>query len=91
MILSEALPIAEKLKAELAPFCSRIEIAGSIRRKKPEVKDIEIVCVLKDANDVKFWMHLLQKYYRIKGSPGGKYMQIFATDKIIADGRPPRL
>lgn len=43
MILSEALAIAEHVKAQLEPFCHHIEIAGSIRRKKPEVKDIEIV------------------------------------------------
>lgn len=28
----------------LAPHCERIEIAGSLRRLKPEVGDIEIVC-----------------------------------------------
>lgn len=44
---STALVIAEKIKAQLAPHCDRIEIAGSIRRKKPEVKDIEIVVIPK--------------------------------------------
>ena len=43
MKYEEALKIAEEVKALLAPHCLRIEIAGSIRRKKPEVKDIEIV------------------------------------------------
>lgn len=43
MKLEQALEIAEKVKALLAPHCERIEIAGSIRRKKPDVKDIEIV------------------------------------------------
>src|SRR5690348_10860398 len=43
MQLEEALKIAERVKAQLEPYCHRIEIAGSIRRKKPEVKDIEIV------------------------------------------------
>jgi DNA polymerase/3'-5' exonuclease PolX len=40
---ADALKIAEKVLAELKPFCYRAEIAGSIRRLKPEVKDIEIV------------------------------------------------
>jgi len=48
MNYAEALHIAEKLKADLAPYCERIEIAGSVRRKKPEnIKDIEIVCIPK--------------------------------------------
>jgi len=29
----------------LKPYCLQIEIAGSIRRKKPDVKDIELVAV----------------------------------------------
>ena len=40
-----ALKTAEALVEHLRPACVRIEIAGSIRRSKPEVKDIEIVCV----------------------------------------------
>jgi len=38
-----ALKVAESLVEHLRPACVRIEIAGSIRRLKPEVKDIEIV------------------------------------------------
>ncbi len=34
---------AEALAADLAPYCARIEIAGSIRRGKPTVADIELV------------------------------------------------
>jgi len=49
MKLEHAQQIAESLKAELEPYCERIEIAGSIRRKKPEVKDIEFVCIPKFA------------------------------------------
>ena len=38
-----ALEIVELLK----PYCERIEIAGSIRREKPMVKDIELVMIPK--------------------------------------------
>jgi DNA polymerase/3'-5' exonuclease PolX len=45
------LELAQEIAAEivglLSPFCSRIEVAGSIRRRKAEVGDIEIVCVPK--------------------------------------------
>jgi DNA polymerase/3'-5' exonuclease PolX len=47
MEFSKAYEIALRVKAQLAPHCDRIEIAGSIRRKKPEVKDIEIVAIPK--------------------------------------------
>jgi DNA polymerase/3'-5' exonuclease PolX len=40
-----ALKAAEALVKHLRPACVRIEIAGSIRREKPEVKDIEILAV----------------------------------------------
>jgi DNA polymerase/3'-5' exonuclease PolX len=41
--LIEAKRIAEELLEEMRPYCIRCEIAGSIRRRKTEVKDIEIV------------------------------------------------
>ena len=44
---SAALRIAEGLVREFRPYCERMEIAGSIRRGKAEVGDIEIVAVPK--------------------------------------------
>lgn len=43
--LDKAQNLAQRIKAELAPACSSIKIAGSIRRKKPIVGDIELVCI----------------------------------------------
>lgn len=43
--LAQARQIAEKYLAELKPYCTRIEIAGSIRREKETIHDIEIVAV----------------------------------------------
>ncbi|RJP53605.1 MAG: hypothetical protein C4583_04265 [Anaerolineaceae bacterium] len=42
---ADALKIAEELVECLRPVCTRIEIAGSIRRGKADVKDIEIVAI----------------------------------------------
>lgn len=50
MIWQEANDIALKVVEELKPHCIRIEIAGSVRRQKPEVKDIEIVLIAKPFN-----------------------------------------
>lgn len=47
MLLSKARTKAETLVEQMRPFCERLEIAGSIRRKKPDVKDIEIVAIPK--------------------------------------------
>jgi DNA polymerase/3'-5' exonuclease PolX len=41
--LHRADMIARDLKAKLEPYCARIEIAGSIRRRKEDVGDIEFV------------------------------------------------
>lgn len=41
----DALLIAGGLVERLRPACTRIEIAGSIRRGKADVKDIEIVAI----------------------------------------------
>jgi DNA polymerase/3'-5' exonuclease PolX len=48
MELSRAREIAKRVLVLLRPFCERAEIAGSIRRGKPEVGDIEIVVIPKD-------------------------------------------
>lgn len=47
MRLEEATTIAEKVKEILSPYCEKIEIAGSIRRRKPVVHDIDIVLIEK--------------------------------------------
>jgi len=48
----QAHSLALRIKAVLAPACERIEIAGSIRRKKQEIGDIELVAIPKLNNDL---------------------------------------
>lgn len=45
MKLQEARLIAEEVKGWLAPYCKKIEIAGSIRRQKAECGDAELLCI----------------------------------------------
>lgn len=46
MDLQQAQEIAAVIRAELAPFCQRVEIAGSIRRgKETGIKDVEVVAI----------------------------------------------
>ena len=46
--LSRAQRVAEAVVEQLRPYCQRIEIAGSIRRKKHWVNDIDLVLIPKD-------------------------------------------
>jgi DNA polymerase/3'-5' exonuclease PolX len=43
MEYKQAKEIAVRIYKSLEPFCTRLEIAGSVRREKPLVKDIELV------------------------------------------------
>jgi len=45
MELERAKKEAAGVVAKLQPHCQRIEVAGSIRRGKPFVHDIDIVCI----------------------------------------------
>lgn len=38
-------PIAQRLADALAPYCERIELAGSLRRRKDMIGDIEVVAI----------------------------------------------
>lgn len=46
------MPVAERLVMELDRHCERIEIAGSLRRLKPMVRDIEIVAIPTRATNI---------------------------------------
>jgi len=45
--LARAQQLAAAVRDELAPGCVRIEVAGSVRRRAPEVGDIELVIIPK--------------------------------------------
>ena len=45
MKLALAQRQADTIAAALRPHCERIEIAGSIRRQRPDVGDIDLVCL----------------------------------------------
>ena len=48
MELQKAKAIADNVVKVLEPFCDRIQVAGSIRRQKPFVNDIDLVLVARD-------------------------------------------
>jgi len=48
MELEKAKAIGDEVIKRLDPYCQRIEIAGSVRRKKPTVNDIDFVLIPSD-------------------------------------------
>lgn len=47
MNLPHARALADKIAAALAPLCERIQVAGSVRRGRPVVNDLDFVVMLK--------------------------------------------
>ena len=81
MELNKAKQIALQQIRILRPFCLEIYIAGSIRREKPEVKDIELVAV-----PLKTWSlesHFKNSNYYLNKN-GTKYKQ-YVTEGINVD------
>lgn len=87
MTLRQATEQAEAIRSLLEPLCERIEICGSIRRKQPEVSDIDIVCIpmrdpVKDMfgnqTHMEVWpefISIVNQWTKIKGEPTGRYTQ----------------
>lgn len=82
--LDYAKDIADKTVAQLRPFCERIQIAGSIRREKREVKDIEIVLIPR-AQDLFRLKCQIDKWRKIKGEFPCLYTQRRLPESIDLD------
>lgn len=85
--LAEAQRIAAEVVADLEPYCARIEVAGSVRRRKAQVSDLEVVAIpmIAHAGGLfgtepvnRLWEHLHAGSYEwLKGdNPEGKYYQL---------------
>ncbi len=64
--LEEAGKLAEAIKAAVEAHCEKIEVAGSIRRQKPKVHDIDFVVVAKSDSD---WKGINEILRRLKAKP----------------------
>lgn len=84
---AEALKIASAVVEELRPHCEKIEIAGSIRRKKPEVGDIEIVAIPKPYSSAPYENGIatvVNKWQKVKGNL--EYGKTKYTQRILPSG-----
>ena len=92
---AEAKRLADQLLAELSPVCERIEIAGGVRRQKPECHDIELVAVpktepMKDIfGEVVGRRNLLNEFIESQGyfcdKNGDRYKRIVYTEELNCD------
>ena len=92
MLLEYAKPIAQELVGYLRKGCIRCEIAGSIRRGKEQVKDIEIVAMPDMEPFVWGNEHLLdkllndleqqEKIIRVKGKSKYRKYAVYFTNPI---------
>jgi DNA polymerase (family 10) len=78
MPLQEAKRLADLAVAQLAPMADRIEIAGSIRRKRPECGDIDLVILPKPGRRRDIRERCLQRHPRLVED--GALNLIFQTD-----------
>lgn len=76
--------IADKIVSELNPYCERCEIAGSIRRKKPDCKDIEVVIIPRQ-KDLNKLSDVVNSWHKVKGDITGKYTQRILPQGIRLD------
>lgn len=84
---ADALAIATAVMEELRPHCLRIEIAGSIRRKKELVGDIELVVIPKPytTGDVESGIALVvNKWTKVKGEM--QYGKTKYTQRVLPEG-----
>lgn len=95
MNYNEARKIAVKYYHLFEPHCLRVNVAGSILRKKPEVKDIELVVLPKtQVNDrdlfapvtrCEKFIKFVDSFPRVKGNGAGKYAQLILPEGINLD------
>jgi DNA polymerase/3'-5' exonuclease PolX len=85
--LSRAKATAEEVVKILSPHCERIEIAGSIRRGKGFVKDIEIVAIPKPYETGLFESGIaavVNQWEKVKGTLD--YERCRYTQRILPNG-----
>ena len=72
---SEVEPLASKIVSTIGPYCTRVEVAGSIRRRKPTVNDIDIVVQPKPSS----WVQIIKEIRREFDAVTEKQGQKLAT------------
>jgi len=99
MYYNGAKALADDIIISLNPYCDKIEIAGSLRRGKEIIGDLEICCIPKNEESKDMFGNVEDVYRNpfflsiadtelgrvIKGMPVGRYMQIELPEGINLD------
>jgi len=87
-LLGYVLPIAEELKAELDKLkeIKKIDIAGSVRRRKETIKDIDILVIGKNKEKIMDYFTSLPVVSRILAK-GHTKSSVVLTNNMQADLR----
>lgn len=83
MNANDARDIADRLITALAPACERIAVAGSLRRRRPDVHDIDLVLIPRDR--VALQIQVLEIYGRKPEKMGEHYLMLKSFDGIQVD------
>ena len=81
--LEDADKLAEAIKAAVKAHCEKIEVAGSIRRQKPKVHDIDFVVVAKSDSD---WKAINEVLRRLRAKPNCSGNQLIKSYVPIQNG-----
>lgn len=79
--LARAEALAKQLVARMQPWCQRIEVAGSIRRRRPVVGDIDLVILSDRAEDLR--AHCASKWSEVSSGPQNAIYQTRLWDGSI--------
>jgi DNA polymerase/3'-5' exonuclease PolX len=98
MLLAQAEAIAGKYFRIFEPHCTKIDVVGSVRRKKNDVHDIELLVIPKgttvETGDMfnptetirePEFVKLVNSFTRVKGNGEGKYAQLILEEGINLD------
>jgi DNA polymerase/3'-5' exonuclease PolX len=93
MELIEARQIAQSVLNAARPACLRAEVAGSVRREKSNVKDIELVIIVNDYDDLYVRLATCGRFIK-PGVPdiidwppktGAKYIRMLLNEGVKLD------
>lgn len=93
MPLARARLIANQIVEKLTEYCERIEVAGSIRRGKPVVSDVDIVVLLKPGRELAFRERCKQKAKQVV-TDAEQTLVVILENNIQVDiwlAQPPKL
>src|SRR5262249_35309614 len=86
--------LADEVCTILRPWCARIEVAGSVRRQRPTVGDLEVVCIPRQVPAGLFgdesivdpgFCDVVNQWPKVKGEPTARYTQRFLPSGIKLD------